>query len=1694
MRKMGSSKRRLISLLVTAMMLSQIQATGIAAPITTEKIFNDVKENAWYSEAIYKWSQNGIVSGYEDYSFRPQNQVTRAELAAVIDRIFKLEDSTYAKSYEDVNEGKWYASAIEHVSSAGLMKDTGERFKPDQPVTREELAYAFSRAYSLTKAEAKTFKDQGDISDWAIESVQALVGNGYMLGMPDGSFAPQAYLTRAQMMMVIDRLTSTIIQEAGTYKVDVKGNLVINTKDVILQDMTVSGNLYLAEGIGRGDVTLDHITVKGTVFVEGGGENSIHCKDITLDHPISVAVAKPVRIVNTGKKISTHLQNHSTVTLEGTFSEIMVPSNVTLKLGSTLSADKLVTLPNTTQDKNAKPAQIEMVKGSVIQLVVADGAMNIVGQGEIKRLNENIAGIKTEIKPNDIVTAPGIQSNIDVNTNKIPNINKPEENESPSEDKLVEEEKPNEEKPGDHVDETKWQLAWSDEFDGNQVDSNKWDYNNGFLNLNQEKQVYQAKNATVADGVLTITGKKEDVTIDGITHEYTSARMVSKGKYAQKYGKIEVRAKLPLGKSLWPAIWMLPEDDEYTGWPSSGEIDIMESRGSVPNQVWGTLHYGEKTPNNSQSGSNYVFPEGESIDGFHTYGIEWQPGEIRWYVDGKLYQTQDNWFTVDPDTGEKYAFPAPFDKKFHVILNLALGGWYDGVGTNLEVDSSIFEGGKEHAMEVDYVRFYESKEGSYPEASDPDSKIPELPQDARKPLEDGNLIYDNTYSDYGIQDNKEGDLNFGEGWNLLYKDNFGGKAEAAIELLKDVPFARIKVQDKGNQDYSIQMIEQTTLGRGRTYKLSFDAKAEDDRTIQFKVGGGESRGYAVYSDTYIENISTEIQHIEKTFVMKSSTDTAARLEFNVGLDSNDVWIGNVKLEEVESEPVIEDFNGPKNPLKNGSLIYNGAFDKGKLDRLTYWNLDTQNGGAVTMHVPEATRDLHIQVDAGGRDLSDITLDQRGLKLGENANYTMTFTGKAEKPQSMNVKLLGEDGKTIYAEQRVDLTTTKEKYEFVLQGKGTSTNKGRLVFEMGGVDQSTIILDDVSVVETRQDFSGVNIFPLKNGDFSEDGANWNGLFVEGGVGEVTFEDEAKFFISDIGANPWSVMLSQNDVPFSAGVKYVISFEASSEIPRDMVVKTEQEGTWRAFFEKTVNLTPEKQKYSFEYTMPADGDLDLGLKFLIGKTVDAPIETHTVTIDNIVCEVKDGVLLKSQLKNGQFNDGTNNWSTYVASDQGAEADISVLDEALQMAIKELGSNPWEIQLSQRGIKLEKGKTYEVGFKAQSEAATKLKVSVGHEAADYSYTNYLSNDQFFDITEAEQQHVFRFTMNEATDEDAKLALEAGKQDGAVPTTITLDDIYVTDVPGEEKEESGEDVPTEISNLLQNGNFEDKEDFGWNQYAVKPGEATFTRNDGLQVDIENSGDEAWQITLEQDGLSLKQGKTYVIKFNANVTTASSLRIALQDSSSQEYIGENAQIIHLQQGHNTYEHKFTVTPEVVSDLILKFQMGYDEWTNAYHSGKNQITINDVMLYEEPVKESTEIVVTLDDLVLVEKGTDTNLLKDGDFNAQGAWLIGGGANFKFESTTGAQITITNEGKDPWDVIMYQPNTTLEQGKRYVLSFKGKADRDKKIQMRTSNKSYADYFVKAFDLTTEVQEFNYEFTTNLETSSELEFKIFMGAGI
>ena len=165
---------------------------------------------------------------------------------------------------------------------------------------------------------------------------------------------------------------------------------------------------------------------------------------------------------------------------------------------------------------------------------------------------------------------------------------------------------------------------------------------------NNEQQCYTdaAENSYIADGVLHIVALPAE---DGADKPYTSARLNTKYKADFKYGRIEMRAKLPSGQGSWPAFWMLPTDEVYGGWPKSGEIDIMEAvnlkvaakDGSVESNVHGTLHYGREWPDNESSGKAYSLPDGVNpADDFHTYAIEWQEGEIRWYVDNYLYQTQ----------------------------------------------------------------------------------------------------------------------------------------------------------------------------------------------------------------------------------------------------------------------------------------------------------------------------------------------------------------------------------------------------------------------------------------------------------------------------------------------------------------------------------------------------------------------------------------------------------------------------------------------------------------------------------------------------------------------------------------------------------------------------------------------------------------------------------------------------------------------------------------------------------------------------------------------------------------------------------------------------------------------------------------------------------------------------------------------
>lgn len=243
-----------------------------------------------------------------------------------------------------------------------------------------------------------------------------------------------------------------------------------------------------------------------------------------------------------------------------------------------------------------------------------------------------------------------------------------------------------------------WQPVWCDEFDQDGLpDPARWGYDVGGHGWgNQELQFYtqaDLDNAFIEDGILNIKTIAETMG----SNQYTSARLVSKYRGDWLYGRIQVRAKMPSGRGLWPAIWMLPTNWIYGNWPASGEIDIMEYVGYDPEIVHGTIHTGAFNHGmNTQIGFSRRVPTVE--DAFHVYEMIWEPGKIELFIDGERYAR----FGFNPDTTIQIpnSDAWPFDDPFHLILNVAVGGTWGGLRG---VDSSIFP----QAMQVDYVRVFQ---------------------------------------------------------------------------------------------------------------------------------------------------------------------------------------------------------------------------------------------------------------------------------------------------------------------------------------------------------------------------------------------------------------------------------------------------------------------------------------------------------------------------------------------------------------------------------------------------------------------------------------------------------------------------------------------------------------------------------------------------------------------------------------------------------------------------------------------------------------------------------------------------------------------------------------------------------------------------------------------------------------------------
>ncbi len=1212
-------RKGLAVLVAFALVFSAMIQGAFAAPENAG--FSDVTGH-WAEDQILEWSGKGIIVG-NNGMFWPDSGITRAAFCSIINRAFGFSEKS-GSNFSDVKPEKWYSNDVAIGKEAGYVLGYGNNlFGPEDKITRQDAARVLQNIFKFEASEWQSkapFVDDDQIASYAREAVAIFSSKGYILG-DNNHFYPKNSITRAEFVAIMDRAVDQLYVAAGTYNDKLAvSNVVVKTGDVILKNMIIEGNLYLAEGIGQGNVTLENVTVKGKTFVNGGGENSIILQNTTLGSLVVEKKDGKIRIVAKDGTVVAYAELHSGARLveEGAGSgfknvevQEILPGQQVILDGDfelvNIEAPGVAmqvtdgTVGTFTIGSHASGSSIQIAQGATVGTLTANAPVSVSGKGQITHAQINAAGVVLEQRPAKVTLSAGVTASVGGQTINQSYNTSGGSGSSGGNNPPVQ---------GD------WTLVWNDEFNGTAVDTGKWHFENkgdGFGN--NEQQYYRTENTEIKDGKLVINAKKEEFE----DKPYTSAKLYSKA--AWKYGRFEASIKLPIGQGFWPAFWMMPKYDnylnggsvgsiaDYGGWAASGEIDIMEAKGRFPSNASGALHYGGISPNNVFTGKEYTFPVGQTINQFHTYALEWEPGEIRWYIDGILYQTQNNWYTKGDDGEEKYAFPAPFDKEFYLMLNLAIGGNFDG---NVVPEDSMFPA----QMEVDYVRVYELTGRPYKTPAEPNIPKEPLPEGARQPDSTGNLVKDINF-EQGIKDNREGvDAEFGEVWNFIYNEQFGGVATASVENIEGENFAKIDVTNSGKEPYSVQLEQHTTLGKGRWYRFSFDAKADKSRTLSTKLGGGPTRDWAAYSEAYMPNLTTDMKHFSYEFQMTKDTDILTRIEFNCATVTGPVWIGNVRVEEIE--PPVIDYNAAKEPLLTGNHIYNGTFDKYTIDRMAYWNVK-KSGASAEVKVPENTRELTAKITDGGSEAGAITVDQKGLQLIKDSEYKISFKARADADRTIKAKLVSKDGSVVYIpEHDVPLKAGMQKYTRSFKMEVDTDREAQLIFMLGGNNED-VYIDDVSL--TTDVIIDPNIDLIEDGTFDDtteigydDAAATTWKHWQPQVGQLAdikvVNKAVEADVKNVGGGWWAIQLYQLGVKVFPGT-YKVKFDMSSTIERLVYVELAASGA------PIQKITVGSEMKTYEAILQVTKAGTHKFLFGFGKEGNDPVpnEPHKITIDNV-----------------------------------------------------------------------------------------------------------------------------------------------------------------------------------------------------------------------------------------------------------------------------------------------------------------------------------------------------------------------------------------------------------------------------------------------------------------------------------------------
>lgn len=1426
-------------------------------------VFKDLSGH-WAGTAAARMHELGLMQGDGRGDFRPNDGISRAEFATVLYRIFGFTGEGSSR-FEDVTADDWYYEAMMRANGSGIIQGTDQtRLSPRATITREDAAVMIDRAFQLSTGDGsgealKQFQDANAVAGYASKAISYLTGEGIIQGY-NGKLSPKSPITRAEAAVMLSGMIGEVVKSPGVHRdFNVEGNVIVRTAGVSLNNIQIQGNLILAEGIGEGDIHLDGVKVTGTVLIKGGGSHSVVISNSELGRVVIDKNGQPVRMVF----------------LEGNqVRELLIMKKALIEQSQNSSFGGLTVA--------AEAAGTELkLQGVVDNMVIEAEGVSLNGtlvesgySGSRTADTAQQPGPGTSTSPASGGSSGGGGTPGGSNPVPLPDTEKPV---APT-----------------TIEDSKWELAWHDEFDGGSIDSSIWNVENTGMVYNNELQYYSPKNVSlVKDGkrsVLKIEAKKGGYG----TKDYSSGKLTTKQKRDWTYGKVVVRAKLPQQQGMWPAIWMMPTDEaHYGGWPASGEIDIMEMLGGAkgngnPSKTYSTIHYDSVQPDEShghQQGT-YTLPGGVTFaDDYHDFQLEWLPGKLRFYVDGHLVHDVDRWMTKAPGQPEYYTYPAPFDRDFYLILNLAVGGdWPGAPDSDFASDS----------MKVDFVRVYTYKDlASWPDVT---GKLPALPalEPQRDPQPDGNLLYNDGFAGEVSEDGVPAE------WEFLENENGSGTIRIVDDAVKGKA-AKMTIQEAGTQLYSLQLTQKPLfIEKNKKYRVSFDAKADTHRSIMSKVTQFEG-SWTAYSGEKTFNLTTDWTAYDYEFDMRYETDNNARFEFNAGKNNSTLYFTNVRIEEIgPAEPVEVE----RKPLSDLNLVYNGTFDQGE-DRLAFWEDRIAEGAQADISVNNfrkgyiMERQLVVNTTVASTPES-VVVAQPGLPLEANTTYALSFDAKAEGAGAMEIGLVSEGGHAVQfpAGKTVKLTDQLENYSYeIAVGEGTPNAKSELQLLFGGTEGGTVYVDNVRLVKRGNPVkvNGYAHIPAKeawalNGlqlEDSEEGGQHVAYMGEG--------DLLRFKVST--ANTADYVLSARVASGTSDSYIRLSIkDDQGQTVTEGTYELGETGGWQTY--KTLYFDPVQLEADRSYYVDFEG-----------------YEYNTLWVD----------ISENKIQNSKLAPNMGHWQTVTVTDSTYSA------KGIVLQVPGGTTNWWDSQLQQNGISLEQGKEYRLEFDASSTIAKTLQVAAGLNVDPY--TKYM--EKAVQLTTVTQHYSSTIKMTKSSDPDAQLAFGLGiPAEGGVPHDITIGNVRLYEVnPAAEQGGQPQNV-----NLISNI---DK----WSSYSVDSGQLELKNDQGvLQAIIGTTGVNAWDRQLIYEGFGIQQGYKYALSFTAKAEKPRKIGAGVgwlggaPDYAYTDYFANDIEVTDIEQ---TFTFNFDVTKAGNSNSRVSFNLGN---YNDLNDGSNTVTITGVSL------------------------------------------------------------------------------------------------------------------------------------------------------